>query len=618
VTVVVEIFLMTQSPCDFTMNAISCLTWVKRGGASRHPDRVRLAAEELSNLINIAEGKGDDDDDDNYGASEKESDDGASANDGDLEAVDDDDEAPPTGGGTSDDDDVDEDIDDDDLDDIDEKYGLSGYEDEDDITVTMAGIANPKDPYLQADDTDTDSEAGDLEIMPDDNLLVVGKVSNEFCNLEVHVYNENDNNLYCHHDVMLPSFPLSMEWLDFDAGEEEPGNFVAISSMTPVIEIWDIDVVNCLEPAFVLGSGMRKKKKMKSMCGHTDAVLDLSWNHLQRNVLASASADFTIGLWDLSEGKMASSFAHHEEKVQAIEWHPFEAQSLLSGGFDKTVRVYDCRSADVHKTWTLDGEVERVTWNQHNPYYFLASTDTGHVYYVDVRNELTVFTLKAHTAATTGLVLSSGIAGCLLTASSDKTIKLWDFRDDKPAIVHSQDMKMGELHCAQCCPDSPLLFAVGGEREFRVFNLKKNAMVAKCFDLCKKVDSEVLDSDSNIKDKTGKNEKGKKKKKTTVVAAELENDGGTEGVAKKKKNKKKTLTEEKKMAAQDSDTENVPMKKRKKKQNTPGEACASQSGKRTVTKKDHIAITDIGSSGNVTGKDTQCKKDKKKKKIQMK
>lgn len=605
------------------MNAISCLTWVKRGGAGRHPDRVRLAAEELSVLINAAKDR---DDDENSRASDDEADEDGSENDGVLEAEDDDEaeEDQQTSGDTSGSDNNDDEYtDDDDVDDINKKYGLGGYEDEDDITVSMAGIANTKDPYMLADDSDTDSEADDLEVMPDDNLLVVGKVSNEFCNLEVHVYNENDTNLYCHHDVMLPSFPLSMEWLDFDPAEEQPGNLVAISSMTPEIEIWDIDVVNSLEPAFVLGGNMRKKKKMKSMTGHTDAVLDLSWNHLQRNILASASADFTIGLWDLTEGRMASSFAHHVEKVQAIAWHPFEAQSLLSGGFDKTVRVYDCRSADVHKTWTLDGEVERVTWNQHDPYHFLTSTDTGNVYYVDVRNESTVFTLKAHTSATTGLVLSSGIAGCLLTASSDKTIKLWDFRDDRPTMVHSQDMKLGELHCAQCCPDSPLLFAVGGEREFRVFNLKKNALVAKCFDVYKKEEGNNVASSGDTERKTTANNKGKKKKTTAdevATATDTLNDSNNEGITKKKKKK---IAEEEDVAAHDSNTESMPMKKRKKengkkKTDASGEEGASKRKERTPVIKVEIRSSERESGRE--SRDTQCggKTDKKNKKLKKK
>lgn len=47
--------------------------------------------------------------------------------------------------------------------------------------------------------------------------------------------------------------------------------------MSAVIEIWDLDVMNCLEPAYTLGCKPNKKKKKKRV-GHKKAVLDVAWN----------------------------------------------------------------------------------------------------------------------------------------------------------------------------------------------------------------------------------------------------------------------------------------------------------------------------------------------------
>lgn len=67
------------------------------------------------------------------------------------------------------------------------------------------------------------------------------------------------------------------------------GNLVAVGSMSPRIDVWDLDIVNCLEPAFSLGSDQKKKNLSKKRRhkrgkeedgdGHTDAVLALAWNH---------------------------------------------------------------------------------------------------------------------------------------------------------------------------------------------------------------------------------------------------------------------------------------------------------------------------------------------------
>lgn len=142
-----------------------------------------------------------------------------------------------------------------------------------------------------------DSEAEDDIIKPSDNLILVGHVEDDSASLEVYsklktilnflshvliliffsVYNEQEDSLYVHHDFLLPSFPLCIEWLSYDAGSNEPGNLCAIGSMDPIITIWDLDIQDSLEPTFKLGSKGSRKRNLEKY-GHTDAVLDLSWN----------------------------------------------------------------------------------------------------------------------------------------------------------------------------------------------------------------------------------------------------------------------------------------------------------------------------------------------------
>ena len=90
-------------------------------------------------------------------------------------------------------------------------------------------------------------------------------------------------------------------------GPETAGNFAAVSTMEPDIEIWDLDTLDVLEPSMILGgvkdsdraqqpqleAGGKKKRKLKKG-SHKSSVLSLAWNSTVQNVLASGGADKTV------------------------------------------------------------------------------------------------------------------------------------------------------------------------------------------------------------------------------------------------------------------------------------------------------------------------------------
>lgn len=259
-----------------------------------------------------------------------------------------------------------------------------------------------------------DDERQELEVRPADNMLVVAKTEDEVSQLEIYVYDETDEDLYVHHDLMLPSFPLCLEWLDFppitsssakatpDGPAKQFGNYIAVGTMEPEIEIWSLDTVEAMYPDMVLGrpdktaahipvplgTGKKKRKKTKqrpmSTAHHVDAVLSLSWNKTHRNLLASASADRTVKLWDLTrdptingeggEGEGAlRSFNIHKDKVQAVQWNDKEPTVLLTGSYDRTVRTFDTRAPDAGVGAIVGADVEALRWDPWEAHSFYVS-----------------------------------------------------------------------------------------------------------------------------------------------------------------------------------------------------------------------------------------------------
>lgn len=187
----------------------------------------------------------------------------------------------------------------------------------------------------------------------------------------MYVYEEQTNNLYVHHEIMMSAFPLDIEWLNIDLGSigqpvANRGNYAIVSTFLPEIEVWDLDLADAIEPLLTLGGEVESKstkpKKFKSKNkkfkegSHTDSVLSVSLNRFHKNILASGSSDLSTKIWDLQKGQCIYTIEHHKDKVVKVDWSPVEQTILFTGSFDKTIEVLDSRYPTdkiVHKVESL-------------------------------------------------------------------------------------------------------------------------------------------------------------------------------------------------------------------------------------------------------------------------
>ncbi|XP_066596151.1 periodic tryptophan protein 1 homolog [Prorops nasuta] len=442
------------------MNVITCTTWVRRGVSASHPEKIKLTQREIMEIVEDRKKNAEDTDDSKDDSpkdctSNRTKDHVKRSSSSEISAED--------------------------------EYNFSKYDDEStNINYTIGDVVsfNDKDnkPLMEQDDEDSDDE--DDIIKQDDNLVLLGHVEGDFSMLEVFVYNEKEGSFYCHHDLLLPSFPLCIEWLNFDAEDAKPGNFCAIGNMTPIIEIWDLDLIDCLEPAFKLGAKGNKKKNTKRS-GHRDAVLDVVWNQNYVHILASGSVDQTTLLWDMECLKPVTKFDSFNEKVQSLAWNPSNAHYLLTGCADKMIRLFDCKDESMTQCIKIQGEVEKVAWNHFNTNYFLASTNNGYIEYMDIRKNKPIWQICGHQKEVTGLSLSSSYKDMLITTSNDGNIKVWDISTEtEPALVWQKKTNLGAIQCLASNPDNPLILAVGGDNKahnFKVMDLSEIPEVSEIF-----------------------------------------------------------------------------------------------------------------------------------------
>lgn len=381
---------------------------------------------------------------------------------------------------------------------------MDNYDDEEDgAEIFGSGLkdlyyaSNKLDPYLNCDDIDSEEEE-DTVIKPDDAVIVCARNEDDVSHLEVWVLDDlTDNclNMYVHHDIIIPAFPLCTAWLDCPLkGREEKGNFIAVGSMEPAIEIWDLDIIDEVLPSVVLGGvaakKMGKKKSAEFKTGsHTEAVLGLAWNEEYRNVLASASADKSVKIWDVSKQICDITMNDHVDKVQAVAWNPFHPKILLSGSFDRSVILKDVRiPSHAGLKFSVAAQVESLKWDPHAENSFLVSLENGTIssFHLEAGadpNMKPSFTLHAHDKAVCSIAFNPLVPNLLATCSLDKTVKLWDLSGNQPSCIASRNPKAGALFSISFSNDYPYLLAMGGsEGKLEMWDILKEDAISKKYD----------------------------------------------------------------------------------------------------------------------------------------
>ncbi|OCF58551.1 U3 small nucleolar RNA-associated protein 15 [Kwoniella mangroviensis CBS 10435] len=81
---------------------------------------------------------------------------------------------------------------------------------------------------------------------------------------------------------------------------------------------------------------------LRTMKGHNQPVRVTHFSpHLPQ--IISASDDTTVKLWDLSTQTCLNTFDSHTDYVRSAIFHPTNPSLMLSGSYDSTIRLHDCR-----------------------------------------------------------------------------------------------------------------------------------------------------------------------------------------------------------------------------------------------------------------------------------
>ncbi|KAL5561202.1 hypothetical protein UlMin_030949 [Ulmus minor] len=111
--------------------------------------------------------------------------------------------------------------------------------------------------------------------------------------------------------------------------------------------------------------------------GHESVVGDISWHLKNDNLFGSVGDDCKLVIWDLRTNQSQHSVKVHEKEVNYLSFHPYNEWILATASSDTTIGLFDMRKLTVplHVLSCHTEEVFQVEWDPNHETVLASSAD---------------------------------------------------------------------------------------------------------------------------------------------------------------------------------------------------------------------------------------------------
>ncbi|KAI2782885.1 DUF1900-domain-containing protein [Daldinia loculata] len=193
--------------------------------------------------------------------------------------------------------------------------------------------------------------------------------------------------------------------------------------------------------------------------GHTAAVLDTDWNPFNDRLIASASEDGKIMIWEVPQGftlltdaeeppdvAPVSKLTGHSRKVGQVLFNPAAENILASASGDFTIKIWDVGTGSAAHTLKHPDIVQSLSWNANGTMLVTTSRDKK-LRVWDVRQERPAHEGPGHEGAKNSRTVWLGEHNRFATTGfsrmSDRQLALWEPGNNTPIILNTLDSISG-------------------------------------------------------------------------------------------------------------------------------------------------------------------------------
>jgi len=198
------------------------------------------------------------------------------------------------------------------------------------------------------------------------------------------------------------------------------------------------------------------QREIATLDGHDGPVTSVAF--LPDGRVVTAGDDWKILIWDLAgkEPGIQHRLQGHRHKVMGVDVSA-DGRKLVSGGWDKTVRIWDSRTGEKIRVIKVDVPINAVTFLKGGKMIAAGGHDNK-IRLLDAETGRSRGYLEGHKMGITQLSASSD-GQQLLSASIDKTLRVWDLATHKE--VRLLEHHENQVFAARFLPDGKSAVSTG-------------------------------------------------------------------------------------------------------------------------------------------------------------